>query len=327
MNIYKRGNIRIIIILFMLFALFAYIISSKIINIANLPECTSDKQKYYKQLHPVGFPMLGNTCYANSSLQALLSLNSFVFYFESVGNRKLYNLIKLLIKEVENNTIPDKKNLKYLITRIKNSDDTFFVIGNQECASEFIQLLLNQVDQEINNEDGSIMDNFRFDTVTEFKCMECKTGWKGPSETVFPIYINKNISISEAIKSSMIEKIDDFKCEFCKKKVNIQAKRSFTSNANILMVVNKCYDYITKEKLHYTFNVNYNLLINNFNYVLSAIIIHIGSTINSGHYIALCKRNNSWYKINDTIWEKIPKKILLENIKQMEGYVFFYEKD
>ncbi|KAJ6239741.1 ubiquitin carboxyl-terminal hydrolase [Anaeramoeba flamelloides] len=62
----------------------------------------------------------------------------------------------------------------------------------------------------------------------------------------------------------------------------------------------------------------------NSKYTLIAIIEHLGTTINSGHYIAYCKNHlNEWYELNDS---RI-KKITEEEALTKEAYILFYQKD
>ena len=58
-------------------------------------------------------------------------------------------------------------------------------------------------------------------------------------------------------------------------------------------------------------------------YRLLGIIVHIGPSSMSGHFIAYCRKDNAWYKFNDSIFYNVT----FNEIKNSNGipYVFFYE--
>ncbi|KAF7680985.1 Ubiquitin carboxyl-terminal hydrolase 12 [Astathelohania contejeani] len=108
------------------------------INAGDLKKQIKQEEVFGNYLLPVGIPNIANTCYANSSLQALLSLKSFLNYFEQSYNGDLFASIKNLIKNVRENISPGKKDMKNYISLIRKPIKDGFNDGNQECASEFI---------------------------------------------------------------------------------------------------------------------------------------------------------------------------------------------
>ena len=56
------------------------------------------------------------------------------------------------------------------------------------------------------------------------------------------------------------------------------------------------------------------------NYVLDAVVIHVGSD-NCGHYYVCRKINDTWYKCNDTIIQQIPS-----GVNQPGAYIMMYSK-
>ncbi|KAF7680986.1 Ubiquitin carboxyl-terminal hydrolase 25 [Astathelohania contejeani] len=188
--------------------------------------------------------------------------------------------------------------------------------------------MLNQIDiKTSSNRDSKMMANFEFGITPQFICLECKTKWTGNSEIIFPIHINKDVSISKAIKSSMMYKIDGYNCEHCKKITSLKVKEEFICTSNILMIVNKCYSSVINKKINHAYKVDYTLLIKGFKYILSSIIIHQGSSLCYGHYYTLCKRKNDWYEINDNSFKKVPREEFLKIIKHLDAYIFFYERE
>lgn len=60
-------------------------------------------------------------------------------------------------------------------------------------------------------------------------------------------------------------------------------------------------------------------------YELVGGMIHIGTSINVGHYIAIEKRGNKWYRINDSLTEEISEQVALKELGK-GGYILKYRK-
>ena len=60
-------------------------------------------------------------------------------------------------------------------------------------------------------------------------------------------------------------------------------------------------------------------------YKLCAVCTHIGSSGQSGHYISFCldKKNNDWYKFNDSSCKRIKDK---SELKKNSPYLLIYEQ-
>lgn len=64
-------------------------------------------------------------------------------------------------------------------------------------------------------------------------------------------------------------------------------------------------------------------------YKLSSIIVHIGSSVDQGHYIAIVKIGLEWVLFDDDKSETIPESKLSDYFGSEStntcGYIFFYE--
>ena len=56
-------------------------------------------------------------------------------------------------------------------------------------------------------------------------------------------------------------------------------------------------------------------------YDLVAVLVHQGSSCDSGHYIAFCKHAGEWYQCNDSTVEKVP----FETVLRQQAYILVYE--
>ena len=60
-------------------------------------------------------------------------------------------------------------------------------------------------------------------------------------------------------------------------------------------------------------------------YDLYGVVIHVGSSTNSGHYYAYCKnmQNNAWYQCNDSHISSLASE---SGALNKEAYMLFYQK-
>ena len=56
-------------------------------------------------------------------------------------------------------------------------------------------------------------------------------------------------------------------------------------------------------------------------YELVALLVHQGSTCDSGHYLAFCKHAGDWYQCNDSVVQKVDLKTVLSQ----QAYILMYE--
>jgi ankyrin repeat protein len=61
---------------------------------------------------------------------------------------------------------------------------------------------------------------------------------------------------------------------------------------------------------------------NDYKYELCSVCYHIGSTLNTGHYISICKCNDGWYKFDDSTVTRVNIKEIFNN----EAYLLFYKR-
>jgi ubiquitin C-terminal hydrolase len=62
-------------------------------------------------------------------------------------------------------------------------------------------------------------------------------------------------------------------------------------------------------------------------YSLVAVVFHIGSAIEGGHYTTAAKRGNEWVLYNDTTTYTFDVAQLNSEVCERDGYVFFYVKE
>lgn len=132
----------------------------------------------------------------------------------------------------------------------------------------------------------------------------------------------------------------DYKCDNCKKKTSIIKFTSIAVLPPVLVLHIKRFDgihgkstglvdfnekidvkdyLVKKSEFEANIKEDYN---KSSKYQLFAVAEHIGSSLNSGHYIAFCKRDNKWYRFSDS-------SVSLANESEAvskNSYLLFYKR-
>ena len=71
-------------------------------------------------------------------------------------------------------------------------------------------------------------------------------------------------------------------------------------------------------------SIEYNIQNNDYNtkYQLTGIVVHIGASIQVGHYVSYIRAGEIWFKMND---EKV-RTVSWLTVKRQKAYLLFFEK-
>lgn len=289
-----------------------------------------------------GFKNFGNTCYFNSLLQCIINCK-FIMEF-LINENKPSNELQLFFKEQFIKYIKiynDEKDnefkneistfsfevLKYLCKKYNHN------IYQQQSTCEFFLYLIEEL---------GIEHFFKIKHKIDIHCKNCKNISSSVDESFHFEMFDQNIDkidINDFIYSTHI--IDDYKCSNCKTVSKaIYEKTAINISKYFVIILNK---YFNKENIH--FPNEFNLLVKDIysqDNILKTServnledkpekcswnnisqIEHYGN-INSGHYIALCKRADNIIKLDD---EKV---VFLDDCEELYSskntYMIFYEK-
>ncbi|TXG60663.1 hypothetical protein EZV62_015236 [Acer yangbiense] len=190
--------------------------------------------------------------------------------------------------------------------------------------------------------------NFQGILTNETKCLRCETV-TARDETFFDLSldIEQNSSITSCLKNfSSTETLnaeDKFFCDKCCSLQEAQKRMKIKKPPHILVIHLKRFKYIEQlgryKKLSYRVVFPLELKLSNtvedadIEYSLFAVVVHVGSGPNHGHYVSLVKSHNHWLFFDDENVEMIDESAVQTFFGSAQeyssntdhGYILFYE--
>lgn len=304
-----------------------------------------------------GFVNVGNSCYINAALQALVHLPllavdlSDIYHKPSSCSLRLSSkwcamcaLQSLIISRYQS-IRSSRRKVPTVFTNHLPEYAPSLTPGMQEDAHEFLSLVFNALQ---NAEMG--LDATSFGQSTEAQrnstlvsqlfqgtlmrgtiCSACSTG-----TTMVEPFLNFGVSLSsltvEQSISGMVseEIIDQYYCSECDNMQEAHRRTELLSAPRVL-IANLHRFSAYGGKVHTQIDLSPTLqLISTSNgaesiYQLQAVICHAGLTVNSGHYYTYVKGlNGRWYVLND---HKVTRVSETEMRQDAGAYLLFYTTD
>ena len=263
----------------------------------------------------------GNNCYINSSLQVLLHLYKFNNHLLKINESfndyntifsQYCNILKLFDNlNIEDETLINPYNF-YKLIHNKLKFNT-----KQQDINEFIYLFLDTIEKEINNNlkiNFNINSFFEFNNLYETKCINCNYKNKSNQKYItLDLYINKYENSLQYLINNINndDKLNDYKCDKCKK-INTSIKKNNYNNFKNYLFIYICpYNQHNKIQNSNNFIINDIININNNKFKPISIINHQGS-LAGGHYVNhTLNFKKQWKYISD---EHISNDISKKNI-------------
>ena len=262
---------------------------------------------------PPGIMNKGDTCYANSILQALSVFpefhslcpesNRFLKAFRSVMTQLITTSPKLVVDPLD--------FLKLLQTQMRTANpDTEFCWNTQNDAPEVLEVLIEAVTSEC----AAAKDLFGVVERQSQTCSVCSH----VSSRAFPpqnlLYVNVKESVEEMIESSSVDEAVVRECAQCGEKQMMSSRTDLAVAPPILIL--QIRDRFLPSPLNDGSNVRNSRVIKHLSspnvrirtgvgveicvrYDVLAIIHHEGIRNNRGHYFAHIKRQDSWFRCSD----------------------------
>ncbi|CAL9199224.1 ubiquitin carboxyl-terminal hydrolase 3-like [Musa acuminata AAA Group] len=193
-----------------------------------------------------------------------------------------------------------------------------------------------------------VHDSFQGILTNETRCLRCETV-TARDETFFDLSldIEQNSSITSCLKNfSSTETLnaeDKFFCDKCCSLQEAQKRMKIKKPPSILVIHLKRFKYIEhlgrNKKLSYRVVFPMELKLMNTvedpdtGYSLFAVVVHIGTGPNHGHYVSLVKSHNHWLYFDDETVEMIDELTMHKYFGSSQeypsntehGYILFYE--
>ena len=264
---------------------------------------------------------IGNTCYLNAILQILFGLNKICHFeqwalqrkkfdgFSCVNIRNLLAYWKFLylasLKDIS------KANIHDFVCILGNAD-SFFSQRIQQDAHEALLKLFNVFDNGITavypGFKGINENIFRGTVQIVNTCAGCGTNFVS-FEPFYDINIQPVANIKSAIENALHNKNGEFNCTYCESLQKCDSLSKIYEHPKVLLVLVNRYTISpysnTIRKNNTKICLEQEMSLYGRKYELNGVVLHIGTSTTSGHYIANVKMDKFWYSCNDSSVEKV----------------------
>ncbi|KAJ7966072.1 Ubiquitin carboxyl-terminal hydrolase 26 [Quillaja saponaria] len=274
---------------------------------------------------PAGLTNLGATCYANSILQCLYMNKSFregIFSVESdvLKQQPVFDQLARLFVQLHASKMAFIDSSPFVKTLELDN-------GVQQDSHEFLTLLLSLLERCLNQSKvpqarTMVQDLFRGSVSHVTTCSQCGKDSEASlkMEDFYELELNvKGLkSLDESLNDYLsIEELhgdNQYFCESCKTRVDATRSIKLRSLPDVLNLQLKRCVFLPKTTMKkkitsaFSFPAELNMRqrlsepsLSELVYVLSAVLIHKGTGVNSGHYIAHIKDENTgqWWEFDD----------------------------
>ena len=338
-------------------------------------------ERYY------GLENFGNTCYANSVLQALYFCKPFreglLDYYERLPDTHEENLLTCL-GELFFEIASQKKRTgvyspKRFIARLKRDNELFRSFMHQD-AHEFFNYTLNECCEILEREARAARDQdpaadpasddaesraqpkittwiheiFQGHLTNETECLWCENVTRRDEAFLdLSLDVEQNASVSACLRQFSSDELlanrDKFQCDKCGGLQEAHKRMVLKSAPSVLALHLKRFKYIESAGRHSklmhrvvfpqelrldTLSEGASTEQKDASYDLFAIVVHVGSGPNHGHYVSLVKSHGQWLTYDDDavdIAEEADVMRLYGNTRENQGsseqgYILFYQR-
>lgn len=302
-----------------------------------------------------GMVNMGNTCYLNSTLQALFHVPALVNWLmsdkehtaicqESGGICIICAMRKTLQDSQQRNANSIRPLLIYNKLRLVCRN---LIPGRQEDAHEFLRYLVEAMEKAYlsrfkNNSDfdskvkettplNQILGGYLRSAVRCLKCGHVSTTFQHFQDLLLDI--RRAQTLDEALELYFSrEKLDDesYQCESCQKKVPATKQFSIERSPMVLCIQLKRFS-VTNNKITKHLNFRQRLDLTKYArhrpnvpliYRLVALVTHMGPTVSCGHYTAVAQApNGNFFQFDDSMVRPISHQAVFNT----NAYIMLYE--
>ncbi|XP_061392793.1 ubiquitin carboxyl-terminal hydrolase 36 [Musca vetustissima] len=305
----------------------------------------------------VGMMNVGNTCYLNSTLQALFHVPSMAnwlmsdsAHMERCESTDSGCIICAMAKTLQASQNSQSAIRPYFVYSKLKSICKHLVMGRQEDAHEFLRYLVEAMEKSYLQRFRNYkeLDQYSKETTplnqilggylkTSVKCLSCQhvsVTFQHFQDLLLDI--RKADTIEEALEGYFArERLEDmgYKCEACKKKVSATKQFSLDRAPIALCIQLKRFSMLgtkinkqitIKPRLDLTKFASRKIPGEQLTYRLVAMVTHLGASQHCGHYTAIgLTESGTYYNYDDSY----VRPISMQNVCNTNAYIIFYEMD
>lgn len=285
-----------------------------------------------------GFRNLGNTCFMNSALQALLSsnvMNTVMMIYLRDNHQNLKNFSPMLIeycriildhlqKSNYGVTVYNPIQFKKTLDRVNE----WFKGYSQHDSNELVLYLMNEfIDDSKDKGISALIKRLCFGKFKQYiycdVCHNVVESYFNFLDVALPIPDTKNPDLEDCFKKfakyEILEDSNAWECPTCKKKVVAYKKMEIHEVPELaIFTLNR---FRGRNKINTPIKVYPYIELEGKKLKLIATVNHYGS-VQGGHYVAHVSRNDKWYKAND---ESISSTTVDTILNDASVYMVFYQ--
>jgi ubiquitin carboxyl-terminal hydrolase 36/42 len=284
---------------------------------------------------PCGLVNLGNSCFINATLQALLHVPAIRVQLAhaqtcALGFCPVKELALLRASGGGRRSVSPAAFFDQLWPRgsarsqngVLGSDE--LRKGKQGCAAEFLVKLLDCLDSAACTNGKSMHALFCGTERSTVTCGECQV--PKPDDKPFEVLA---VSIQDTVEDALAQYQtreemngdNQYSCEACRCKRDAVKQLELVALPLVLALHLKRFVGLQKNDKHVAFKETLEQGDESFD--LCAVVVHAGATIKSGHYYAYVRNGRGWLKCND----KIVESVMWETVAEAEAYVLIYQRN
>lgn len=282
---------------------------------------------------PPGLRNLGNTCYANALVQALLAVPIFTTaVLKNVSAGRICNVsdsIRTLFIDMILMSSNDKTNSispRAFISAIQSDIKCITNATAPQDAHEAMVCILEAIERSAPPYSlmNDVIKGGRMRTVT--RCLECKACWASPASwqdaerftcIILPLPQKNHVSSSLLLRSYLgSDTVGGWKCEKCGCTVNIERRIQLQTLPRVLVL---CVPYLGtsgNSKTHRAYPSRQFIIMQpsdenadrstsvTTRYNLFSMVEHRDSN-STGHYVAYARHRDTWYECDDDVVREV----------------------
>ncbi|CAN3504085.1 ubiquitin carboxyl-terminal hydrolase 10 [Diutina catenulata] len=311
--------------------------------------------------HPVGLINHGVTCYMNTAIQALVHVPALQHYlhdvlagcYPEIPAKSVSHTMAELSKRMwgsDGQRRPKYINPKKMIARLDDIN-CMMSVWQQEDSHEYLMSLMSRLQEDSTPKGHKLNESMVYDifggllsqkitclqcqnvSVTEQEMYDLSLGFnKKKSKYSVERSINEYFG-TETIKADRSDPQSGYHCEKCSSRTQALKVSTIKQAPETLVVHLKRFKFDgnssskVKQSMKYSEYLDLSpFTIDNVpaKYRLTAVIVHEGRSLSSGHYIAHCLQpDGSWCTYDDEYINQIPTAVALADVG---AYVLVYTK-